>query len=395
MRRTSVIFVVTALVGGLLWVMPAQASTEKSGVIDSEVWIESESPYKITGPLIINDLRVEENTEIVVQGDFPITVAGSLEVNGEPGEPVTFTYKAETTGGWQGIRFAESQEGSDITGAIVSYADTGLATNRRAWSVEDSYFHDNTTGAEIKGALGETPTGQFEHNYVEENGTGVKVAGQVATFALNSIVDNTTGIEFSTVEGTYSDNNIVDNATAATTCVQPGMGEVDATENWWGTIDEDDIEDMICDGTEGAELASPTVDFDDFEAAPVPGAATAAPFEPGPSASPSATFSPGPAPQEHSRTVSLNLRGHLKVGGAVFVSDGFTACLPTRVAIKFQPSGGRWKVIKRVPVDASNGTYSAPVRDRRGSYQARIGRTATTSYICLAAASAKVRHSHR
>ena len=113
MKRISIVGVVAILVAGVLWASPASA-TDKVGVIEDQTWTEEEGPYEIVGPLVINSLVVEEGTEVIVQGNYPITVAGTLEVNGEAGEPAVFTHKTETAGSWPGIRFADSQDGSEI-----------------------------------------------------------------------------------------------------------------------------------------------------------------------------------------------------------------------------------------------------------------------------------------
>ena len=394
MKRFSIIGVVTVLVAGVLWVSPASAAEEKFGVIEEERWTAEDGPYEITGPLVINSLVVEEGTEVIVQGNYPITVAGTLEVNGEAGEPAVFTYKTETAGSWPGIRFADSQDGSEIEYLEVSYADTGIVTNRNEWTVEDSHLHDNETGADLAGTtVGDAGSGSFVRNYVEDNDTGVKITARVADFEHNTLTGNDTGISFSTTSGEYSENNIFGNSEDATTCNYLAAGEVNATDNYWGTTDEDDIADAICDGNDADNFASPDIDFSGFETAPVPDAAELE--EPAPSPSPSVSSSPSAAPPvQHSRTVTLVVRRHVRVSGTVTVTDGYGGCLPAGVTIKFKAPKRTWKTIKTVPFDPTTQTYASRLKDRKGVYQASVAQTSTDRDVCLAAVSPKVRHRH-
>lgn len=390
MRRISILAVATVLVAGIFINAPASAATDKSGVINSENWEADEGPYRITGPLVVNELTIEEGTEVVVQGDYPITVAGSLNVEGTASEPVIFTFKTETTDGWQGIRFAESQDGSRIEGAEISYARTGVATNRQSWSINQSNFHDNTVGAEITGApVGDDATGSFDSNYLTDNDTAVKVMGRVSSFELNTVTDNDKGVSFSTTNGSYQDNNLYGNTDYdASSCDFVGTATIDARNNWWGTADEDDIEDdSICDKSD--EDASPPIDFGSFELTPVDDAAG----PPAPSPSPSVSSSPTTAPVTyHSRALTLRLRRHLRAKGTATVPDGFGACVPPSVTLRFKPRNGAWRDVKTVPV--VNGAFSTKLRDRQGMYQATVGQVSTSTYVCYAATSPKVRHAH-
>jgi hypothetical protein len=74
----------------------------------------------------------------------------------------------------------------------------------------------------------------------------------------------------------------------------------------------------------------------------------------------------------HARTVSLNLRRHLRVSGMVTVTDGFAACASgVPVLIQRHPlNAGTWRTILRVSTQTT-GAYGAHVPNRSGRYRAR------------------------
>jgi hypothetical protein len=82
----------------------------------------------------------------------------------------------------------------------------------------------------------------------------------------------------------------------------------------------------------------------------------------------------------HDRSVSLQLRRHLRASGFVLVGDGFSACA-NNVPVKIQRrrlSGGLWRTIALVAT-GSTGFYSVHVADRPGEYRARAVRTVLAS----------------
>src|SRR6266498_94859 len=77
----------------------------------------------------------------------------------------------------------------------------------------------------------------------------------------------------------------------------------------------------------------------------------------------------------HSRSVSLQLRRHLRASGFVIVGDGFSSCA-TNVPVKIQRrrfSGGHWRTVALISTDSS-GFYSAHLANRPGRYRARAVR---------------------
>jgi len=82
----------------------------------------------------------------------------------------------------------------------------------------------------------------------------------------------------------------------------------------------------------------------------------------------------------HSRSVSVQLRRHLRASGFVIVEDGFSSCA-TNVPVKIQRrrfTGGHWRTVALISTDSS-GFYSAHVADRPGRYRARAIRLVLAS----------------
>ncbi len=399
MKRLFCSIVVGILATSIVYSLPAYATTDVEGAItENTTWNTDQDPYLVKGDVqVLQTLTIEAGVQVEIRGDYRIDVAGKLVVEGVEGNPVVFDCINNDRSCWKGIRFAETQSGSDIEGLVISGADTAIDTNVAPWSIQDSYLHDNVLAADLEGVVNE-PSGTFDHNYVDDNATGVKVAAGVRSFDLNTIMDNDTGVSFWTTEGTYSGNNIEDNEDLnATTCDVPGTGEVDATENWWGSSSETTIKAKLCDGSLEAH-PNATIDYVPFAEDEVAGAATLEYFEPAPSPSPSPSLStppPPPPPVEHGRDVSLRLRRHLRARGVVTVHDGYLGCVPTSVTIRYKRRAkATWTVIRRPAVDPANNTYATKLRDRPGIYRTRIQQSATDTDICLAASSAKVRHRH-
>ncbi len=381
MKKLFCVMAVAAVAATVLYAVPAQGAA----VVNNETWTEAQSPIYVKEDIVVQGLRIEEGVEVRVRAGFGITVSGKMVVAGSEDKPVVITCAGVARAGcWKGIKFADSQEGSSFNNVEIAYAEVGVNTNKRSWRISESWLHGNSVGADIGGApLGGDTTGDFSENYINDNGTGVRVVGAMKDFGYNTITENKTGVAFQTIQGSYSDNNIFGNETLnATSCDFVGTNEINATSNWWGTVDTVDIEDSICDGTDIDKTTSPTIDFGAFETAPVAGAASHE--EPAPEPEPTVS---------HARAVTLVLRRHLKAKGVASVTDGFAACMPASVLIQ-KLSKGFWKTIKTATVDSATGAYKTMLRDKPGKYQAILTETTTGTDACLPATSPTARHRH-
>ena len=114
-----------------------------------------------------------------------------------------------------------------------------------------------------------------------------------------------------------------------------------------------------------------------------------------PSPSPSASVSPSPSPSDppvavdHTRTVRLRLKGHLRLRGRVVVPDGETICLAS-IKLRIKRNG---RVVRTVTTGALGG-FSVKLRDRKGRYVVKVPAFDITGGRCLRGASPIRRHRH-
>ena len=118
---------------------------------------------------------------------------------------------------------------------------------------------------------------------------------------------------------------------------------------------------------------------------------------PSSSASPSASPSPSPSPEptEVDRTVSLNLKKHLKANGRVKApDDGSGACIDNiKVTIQKKKKGKGWKNVDSKRTNAE-GKYKLGIPDKEGKYRAKIGEDVSGQLVCNKAKSDTEKHQH-
>lgn len=129
------------------------------GVVNTNlVWNSQNSPYELTGDLIITQdasLIISKGTEVRISGSdkwdtdefaekdlVGITVYGTLLVQGTKGEPVAMTSAENipTSGDWEGIVFKDSADltASLIKGLKVQFAKVGITGEKGLPAITDS-----------------------------------------------------------------------------------------------------------------------------------------------------------------------------------------------------------------------------------------------------------------
>jgi hypothetical protein len=95
---------------------------------------------------------------------------------------------------------------------------------------------------------------------------------------------------------------------------------------------------------------------------------------------------------EHSRSITLRLKGALTAKGRVSVADDTAAC-SDNVQVKIQRrQSGKWKTIKITNTDTV-GKYAKKIRNRSGKYRALATKlTLENGDVCLKAVSNRVRY---
>lgn len=200
---------------------PTKISGPKAGFLSAD-----SSPYLVTDNLI-----VEENTQLTIQGDTRIwfspgtqlLVHGTLTAEGERGKPIIFT---DSTSSWMGVKFKSAQAISSLDYCVIenvnsfmdsrdgfgavdvenstvqithsifrknyTYAGGGLAIDQSWILVKNNIFHDNQTVL-FGGAI-----------YCEESTLTV----MNNTFYHNSAVNYGGGIAIQTNDSLIAQNNI-------------------------------------------------------------------------------------------------------------------------------------------------------------------------------------------
>ncbi|MBP7162718.1 MAG: fibronectin type III domain-containing protein, partial [Candidatus Omnitrophica bacterium] len=207
--------------------------THVSGTIsESQTWTLEESPYIIVGSTYfaegVAELTIEPGVQVLFDGYYALT--GVIYAEGTPGNPIVFTSNAENPqpGDWVRI---ELRRNSIVRNTVVEYADIGL------YDAEPTY----------------TPT--LEYNLVRNNLEGLDFAQGYPIARYNTIVNNSYGIRLQGNMSSYPighyNLNLLYNNSAMNFRANVGAGiVVDAENNWWGTLDEYEIEDSIFDSND-------------------------------------------------------------------------------------------------------------------------------------------------
>lgn len=237
--RTRVVWFV--LISLVMWafITPAQA-IEVSGSISSDtVWVESLSPYTVTGDIIVAEgatLRIQPGVVVEFANasssseGYHIEVNGTLTARGDVGNPVTFTSQDKTRY-WEYIEFTETstawnedtETGSILDHCIVEYAGNGSGSTHGQAAVRvisslgvvitdsivrysksdgilsyqpgfqkilNNRIHGTTCGIKLL----EPVNAEITNNYLIENEQGISVdsASDVMSITRNTVV-NTSG----------------------------------------------------------------------------------------------------------------------------------------------------------------------------------------------------------
>jgi PKD repeat protein len=202
-------------------------------------------------------LNIPEGVTILFYGSnaFKLQVDGVLNVTGTDVAPVTFRSYKDSAGwnSWKGIEIGSSATSVSIDGAIVKDAGKGV------------YFNDAFN-------LNSSLTGHIVNSRIENNYTGIYINRNSSPLITNDnvITDNGYGVQ---VYGSYSTvndpapvityNSIYDNSYNnywAYYFANASNTELDATYNWWGTIDTAAIDSSIYDNADYATY-SPVVNY--------------------------------------------------------------------------------------------------------------------------------------
>ena len=98
----------------------AVADTPVGGTIAGQTWELVGSPYRVTNDVFVSLLTIKPGVTVLFDGDYSFEVGGFLTATGSLAEPISFT--RTNGGGWKGIFFNNSYDGSLMEHCIVSGA---------------------------------------------------------------------------------------------------------------------------------------------------------------------------------------------------------------------------------------------------------------------------------
>ncbi len=109
MKYLLSVFLLSFLTGNLI------SQTLISGGSVSGTWTQSGSPYQVQAAIMIangNTLTIEPGVQVEFQGSYKLLVMGQLIAQGTQTDSISF-YSSDTTLGWLGIRFEETNTLND------------------------------------------------------------------------------------------------------------------------------------------------------------------------------------------------------------------------------------------------------------------------------------------
>ena len=213
-----------------------------------------------------------------------IIVRGRIVAVGTHDFPITFTSsdKAAKPGIWGAINLLGSN-GNVVEFCRIYYAYNGVHNHASTAVVINNVFSKNGTALSFKKADFNHPCWMFiEHNMIVGNKSGISARNSIANIAFNDISDNEfygiwlregvdarvayndmtkngKGIYFYKAEAVkISYNNIYDNIEYNMAMAEDNPSNVDATDNWWGTVDPAAISSKIFDKSSDESLGKVT-----------------------------------------------------------------------------------------------------------------------------------------
>ncbi|MCX6875118.1 MAG: right-handed parallel beta-helix repeat-containing protein [Verrucomicrobia bacterium] len=215
---------------------PAVAGTFVGGTLPADsAWTLSQSLYTIVEDVIIpagSVLRIEPGVCVKFAGLFQIKVDGTLIATGTPSQVITFTSGRTNpaTADWRCLYFTDTSDDSlcAVSYALIQHADCGIVCEKASPLISHSTIRYNNHGVQVR--YGGTPS-ILDNVLTANGGYGIWV------FGTWNDGDNPAPV----IHG-----NVIFNNGSYELCTQnffnPAGSTIDATGNWWGTTDMNQIE---------------------------------------------------------------------------------------------------------------------------------------------------------
>jgi nitrous oxidase accessory protein NosD len=152
----------------------------------------------------------------------------------------------------------------------------GIESELSAARIDNNYFHSSRMAVHVQFR----PAPSLRHNLFEDNLAGVFCSGSNPEILVNQFKNNTCGVEIGIEYSSYNsdptihDNNFLANGNPVKlygNAVGPNSLDVDATNNYWNSLNAADIRQMILDKQDAGQFAgiTGTVLFTPFRTVPI------------------------------------------------------------------------------------------------------------------------------
>jgi len=153
--------------------------TGVGGVIESGHWVESQSPYILLEQVFVGFLEIDPGVQVVVDGDYSLTVNGVLKARGTSEHPIHFQDNGEGVL-WKGLHFNSSPVGSELIHCIVEgSSDSGIRIQNSSPLISYTFIRNNS--GESGGGINTDSDLRLDHCQIEANHSRLNGGGIYST----------------------------------------------------------------------------------------------------------------------------------------------------------------------------------------------------------------------
>ena len=224
---------------------------------EDETWVP-ENTYIIKGTLVVPaDIVLEimpgtvvkfaRDAQIKVSGLRALLKIGTPLVEAQLDELVIFTSDSSNPkpGDWKGVFFDFTKDAdSFLRGLVIEYAEVAVDIRSTSPSLIDCVLQNNKTAIALNGS-----DSIIRYNEIKDNEIGISTIERQnrPQIEYNVIRENETGIFCENVQSIIQFNNLETNEFSLRLNVK---FDLLISNNWWGTIDSDKIDQMILDSAD-------------------------------------------------------------------------------------------------------------------------------------------------